>query len=249
MLVDSPREREECLSDLSLDRLVAGEISADPHLATCPRCAARLAAISRDRELFLREQWIGGLAARAKQNLAATPAGRRFAPRAVAVALAAGLAALTLSIPRPPPGERVKGAHSLDLFVKHLDGRVEPVLAGDELAPGEAIRFRILAPTRAHVAVIGIDAAGAVTPYYPASGDAPMLDLGSGALLEGSVVLDATTGPERIIALLCATPPNVDDVIAKGREALGRASGDPRAVATLGTGCREIATTIEKARR
>ncbi len=238
-----------CLSDLVLDRVIAGETAADPHLATCARCESRLSELAKDRETFLREVWVTGLAVKTKRHVAEAPRARapRLLPRAVAISLAAGLAAITLTV-APPQDGRLKGAMSLDLVVKHLDGSIEPVLPGDTLAPGEAIRFRVKAPGRAHVAVLGIDAAGAVTSYFPAGGDAPRLDLAGGALLDGSVVLDETLGTETIVAVLCPSRPLAEDLVAKGRAALERAGGDPAGVSSLDTGCREVVTRIVKVR-
>jgi len=51
-------------------------------------------------------------------------------------------------------------------------GRVERVLPGAELSPDDAIRFGVTNDKPGWLVVLGVDAAGQVTPYAPVSGTA-----------------------------------------------------------------------------
>jgi hypothetical protein len=263
MTILSPFERqrpERCLSDLVLDRWLAGEVAGGPeeeavrsHLAGCPACSQRLRAIEREPEL------LPPPAARVVPAPPAPPAPARGprAPRRPWPALA-GLAALAAAIGlfalprgRAPEGPvvRSKGTLGLDVVVRRPDGHSEPVLAGDALAPGDRVRFLVSTGEPGFAFLIGLDAAGGVTAHFPAAGVPAALPAGRAQALPGSVILDGTLGAERFLLLHCNEAALVDVVVQAGERALRAAGGDPRRVERLELPCRQVGVTIEKVRR
>ncbi len=238
-----------CPSNLRLDRLLAGELAAEPerelraHLAACARCAARFAAIEEEARAFPREVWIQGEAAKARRALRAG----RGHWGTIAASLSAAAAAVALfhlaPLPHPhPAGVRSKGGEALDLVVRHRDGSVEETSGDGRLLPGDAVRFRLSLATGGTVAVLGLDAAGLVTAYVE-----PVAVPAGRTVIEGSVVLDETPGAERFVAVICAAAPSAETLVARGRAALEAAAGDPRRVGDLGIkGCRQVSAVVEK---
>lgn len=246
-----------CPSDLVLDRFLAGELDGTSgrelvtaHLAACPQCEARRAELAGAAARFPEEVFVAGLAARTARTA------RSKAPFALGgiAALAAAAAAALFLVPSGGglPGDdrtiRSKGGDSLAVFASR-GGEVDRLLPGDPLSPGDAIRFEVAVPRRSWVVVLGIDAAGAVTPY--AGGDAGVpLEPGAATLLPGSIVLDDTPGTERLVALFCERPVDAREAIRAGEAALVRAGGDPAASLELSiAGCRQASLPFRKVLR
>lgn len=237
---------DQCLSDLLLDRWIAGEslaaderAHAEAHIQGCAACAGR-------REVLLREVREFDLPLRLP-----TPAPRprwRF-PLGLRVGFAAACAAAGVLLFLPSteePGIRTKGAASLSVIARTQEGTVARVLPGDTLAPGDAIRFEVRTTEPAVVAILGIDAAGAVTPYV----EGVEVEAGGAQLLPGSILLDGTLGPERIVALFCEAPPGRAHLLEAGAEALKRAGGDPAAELRLEVpDCVQASLLMRKAER
>lgn len=244
---------EGCLSELALDRLWARELAAPvetearAHLAACPACATRLgerdeaAAALEGNEL---------LAARMRREIKRSGGGWRVRAGALALVAAAATAFLTLA-PRgssqdAESGIRTKGGLALEIIARHADGRTSPVVSGEALRPGDAIRFRVSHEGPGYLWIAGLDAAQAVTVYHPVDG-APALSQGAKAmLLDGSIVLDDTRGEERIMAVLCDRPVGKDLLVEKARVALARSGGDPGRVTGLDLDCRQTSLVIDK---
>ncbi len=229
----------ECLSDLELDREIAGEsnVAWSEHLAVCGACRHRRERFVEARDTFMTNAW-----AQASLRKATPP---RLWPYAAAMAAAVMLVSFTVSR-SPTPTTRSKGALGFDVVAKHRDGRVEALLPGAKLTPGASIRFRLEAPRAGFVAVASADAAPNVTVYYPH--EAPMLpiDAHHALLLDGSITLDATLGSERLVAVVCDSPPEVARLERDVRAALSAAGGDPARMAPLATDCLQASFVIEK---
>ncbi len=235
---------ETCLSDLVLDRVVTGELARsgiEDHLGSCAACSARLGELEREAERTRPE--MARAAARLRASL--PRAHRRRAAYASAGILLAAAALLLVWTrgDRPSAGLRAKGGLSLDVAVKRQDGRVEEVLPGDRLAAGDAIRFRIASAHGGLLAIIGLDAAGKISPYVAPTDIAA----GRGDWLDGAIELDDAPRSERIVAILCRRPVRLAEVMAAGRRALAAAHGDPQAVGALDLrGCEEASLWFAK---
>lgn len=224
-----------------LDELVAAEHARlTEHVDGCAACARRLGELRAENESFAAAP---ELARRvdALVSSASLPSPRprrwRYAAAAAGVLAAAALA-LVLWPARPTHDDlddldgRPKGARALRFEVvrRSPSGELAWLAPGQPVHPGDAIRFRLLAPTAGYVAVLGLDAARVVSVYAPAGATLEPLAAGAPTTLDGSIVLDDTLGPERLLALLCPTPRPVAEVRAEAQRALTAAGGDPRAV-------------------
>ena len=251
------RTRDEgCLSDLVLDRLLAGEldgkdasVTAEKHLADCPRCSERLASLRAESRKFPEEVWIAGAALKAKKAAAASRA-RWIAPvGAIAVAMAAGLAAVTLkpttqlASATASPGIQIKGDDIVELAVLHPDGKQELFAAPPaRLSADDKVEFLVTANRSSWTIVLDVDSQ-TVTPF-PESGPVQVPQLRKTQLGTQSFVLDANPGPERFIALFCDDP----TAVAAAPEAIRRslsASQNPAPPA----GCRQTVFPIVKVPR
>jgi hypothetical protein len=234
---------ETCLSDPALDRLLAGELADAPersrmeaHLASCPLCRERHAALARGAAPAPDRAWLdrqGETRIRASR--------RRRASMGVGAAAVATVACLVLigrwqspptqlgEAPDParsslPAAEstRGKGGFAMDVVVRRSDGRVESVTAGAALHPGDAIRFRLTAPKPGFAAIFGL-ARGDVAVYAPmSSGELRLPEPGTHEV-DGSVILDDALGEEVVLAVLCETPSEAAAAVDRARLAMRRA--------------------------
>ena len=249
-----------CLSALRLDRFLAGELAPAEaeevrgHLDGCARCAAALAGLEAARDATR----LPPLRAVAPDAPAA-PAVRLTRRRRVVATLLGGLAAaagLLVALrggPEAGPEEvRLKGrqaALAFGVYVLH-DGAVRRAGPGEVLAPGDALRFAVQAPGPGYLAVLSLDPAGKASVYYPAGGRAEPVApaaLGGEVALPLATRLDATVGEERLYALFCERPVELEPVRA-ALEGAGRLEGD--AVAGPGAappaGCQVTRWRFEK---
>lgn len=224
-----PRRRraDACLSDRALDALALEELpvearaAAETHLAACAACAAARDALAGDRAAYLARADVPTLAADALAR-AASARRPRFLSRlstVLGVATAAAAAVLVLS-PRPHgTGTRTKGGFSLTTYVQHAESPGQGTLhAGEPVHPGDKIQFRVGADVRGYLAILAVDAAGAVSVYYPPGADAEPIGPGRDLPLATAVELDDTLGGETVIALLCRRPMAVAALAAAVRD-------------------------------
>jgi hypothetical protein len=248
---------ERCLSDLAMERLLVGELQTEPqrattlaHLASCARCKHR-----RDELAAAPAQIPDALWWQRTQPVAKPPTPRRertfLKAGGGALVLAAAAAFVFVVRPRPPESPtgadtRTKGASlALELVARRTDGRVEPVFAGTALHPDDALRFVLTTAEPSYVAVVGADAGGHVSIYYRS------VDVAAAGTheLPGSIILDETLGPERLVALACPEAPDEATLRRVGREAMERLAEPTQPSQPAATGaCRQTAVTIRKER-
>jgi len=204
------------VSDLRFDRLLAGELGADAAAAVradaagCDRCAARLAALTRDSEAF------------AAQPPLVAPRRRRTWWVAAPVALAAAAAIIVFMRTRPrEPGTRTKGSDVELMIEAGPRDALAVVGAGDRIHPGDFIQVRYSARTAGFGAVFSRDGAGAVNVYVPSSGtELAPLPAGDKQPFPESTRLDDVLGNEYLIVVWCsaqhALSPYVSSIRAHG---------------------------------
>jgi hypothetical protein len=221
----------EHVSDLQWDRLLAGELAveasaaAHAHAARCTACAARLRALTAERNTFqLRPIPISLSRPR-----------RRWLPALIPVAAAAAVL-IALHV-RPGPGddgpaERTKGRigthvtsaspgiHGTALLLSA--GRPEALLSvasGDVVRPGDYPQAGYTAARSGFGAVLSRDGAGSATAYVPPGGD-QMVPLAPGGerSFPLSTILDATLGDERIAIVWCEMPHSLAPMLAALRD-------------------------------
>lgn len=210
-----PERAPGCPSDLRLDELLNGDVSADgaaslrAHLDHCVRCRARAEAFA-SVEL---SPWKG-------PPPPVTAPRRRAWPWLAGLALpAAAAVVLVLGIARREdadtnPQGRTKGGWALSLFVKRPDGRVERLPANGIVHPGDELRFAATSARPGHVAVFSRDAKGAVSTYVPFGASVGSVSVAAGreVALPGSIETDATLGAERLTAVRCEQPLSPEDL-------------------------------------
>jgi hypothetical protein len=231
---------EECLSDLAIDRHLAGETSNVAHAESCAFCSARIEALRVEKRVFPEQIGIV-FAAKALDRRVRSHTIKRALVGVTSLAAAVLLAVIVL--PPPEEGVRTKGGLSLEVIARQGDGSVTHLLPGANVSPGDAIRFRVRSEKSGYLAISGLDAAQVVSVYHD-----PMRIEGDAhdRLIEGSIILDRTLGPEQIAAIVCKEPMTHEQILALGKEALARAGGDPRRVSELGVECSQTFFLIEK---
>lgn len=242
----NPFGRDGHLHDLGVELLLAGELarpddvaaSVAAHLGACPACAARVSAARTDDAL--------PVPPRARRS----PAAIRWAPAlGAALALAAGLA-LWL---RYPPGEGparppfVAKGPGLALEVYADRGATAEQLGWNSAVhPGERLGFRVRTGVAGRVLVVGVDAAGAVYPCWPADGVAATLEPRDRPDdLPAAVRLDDTPGAERLVAIRCAQPFSVDGIAGTLVDRASSVGPDAR-LAEIVPGCAQDEVRVER---
>lgn len=201
MLVREERP-ERCASDLQLDRLSAGEMSADErsnleaHLSSCSACCARHRTFAAEREAYL-----------ATRPQRPHPRWRRRTDprrwRTVGAVLLAAVAAsfLMLRFDREP-GVRLKGRPHIGFFVTR-NGSARRAEPGYRVRGGERVRFVYSSPQPAYLAIYGRDARGVVSVFYPPGERAQRVTAGTDVFLDSEVELDDVLGEESVYAVFC----------------------------------------------
>ncbi len=198
------RSRSEgCLSDLKLDRWVAGELSetavaeAQTHVDGCAACAERKRIFSEAQQDFA-ETAPALVAPKAKRTpwLWAGPV------TGLAVAAAAALWF------QPTETVRSKGGFDLGFYVQSGDS-VRQGETGEKLLPGDQVRFEYTSETPVHLTILSTDGAGVISTYYPVS-DSTELAAGVQVSLPGAIQLDATLGVETVVGIACAEPVSIE---------------------------------------
>jgi hypothetical protein len=218
MLTDLRRERGEgCISDLTFDEWRAGELApedvqrAEEHVRGCSECSARRRSFDAGAEAFLAAvpsfhppKALAPRVTRASRR----SAGLLLGSAAAALALAATLVLLI----RSPDGSGTRtkgGTASLGFFVKRGD-RVERGADRESVRPGDVLRFTVSTARPLHVAVLGLDARGVASVYYPPAGTSRTVGPGRDMALDVGVELDDAPGEERLYGLFCESPADVN---------------------------------------
>jgi hypothetical protein len=218
----------ECLSDLRIDQLLGDELSesarveVQAHLAGCTPCRARRDDFAARCDTYLAQAPSFGALAERVDRLRADRTRARGRPRArtalfalaaaaaVLLALRSGLTDRTPSGPAAPrepelsDGTRGKGVPELGYFVKRGDHVVlgEP---GRVLRPGDRLRFTYTSSRAQQFALLNRDGRG-TRVYYPTGTRSAAIAAGEAVALDFSVELDDYVGSERVLAVFCEEP-------------------------------------------
>ena len=215
-----------CVSDLVLDEWKAGELEAGRaaevarHLAMCPRCARRNAEIDAATASFLEAAPVfAAPLASVPEAGAAVPEPLSPARRSSRLARIAGAGAASLAFAAavalmfrnaPDVATRTKGAAAhVRFFVKHGDA-VYQGGSDDRLHARDQVRFVATTDRPRYVAILSLDGEGRASVYYPSNGAPALLAEGHDVALEGGIELDDALGEERIYALFCEGPIDVE---------------------------------------
>jgi hypothetical protein len=209
------------VSSFELDLLETGALDGDragrvkEHLDGCEKCRGERARLSALKDEFASEVFPRTRARFSEREPVAARFYRRPSVWVPALASAAAVAlALGLAVPERRTDDaaaeiQLKGGTSLSLLARRNGAGVPISGSTVELRAGDELRFVVVtAGERAsHVLIVSIDGAGEVSVYFPFQGGA------SGAVqrkgrweVPGSVILDASPGPERVFVLVSDEP-------------------------------------------
>jgi hypothetical protein len=195
------------LPSLTLDALELGALAPDErvraerHLGECARCREDHAALKASRARFSERVFPATLPKILGRR-------QRWWRRPLVFAVAPALAALALVVWLRPAEESLvaeKGGPTLQVFARRA-GRVSPVKPRAVLQAGDEIRFVVDPAGLSQLLIASVDGDGKVSVYFPygGTGSAPVRP--GRNELPGSIVLDASRGPERLFAVLSAEP-------------------------------------------
>jgi hypothetical protein len=200
------------VSALDLDRLALDAL-AEPdlarvrdHLAGCARCRADDKAARELRDHFASRVLPRGLPARKS----------RWTWWIAAPALAAAAVVLVV-IARPRDGDEItiKGEAAWQIYASRGDKQFR-VRDGTVLAAGDRIRFVVTPSGAPYLMIASVDGTGSASIYYPYDGTkSARIASDRTTELEGSIVLDAAPGPERVFAIFSSEPLAADAIRQK----------------------------------
>lgn len=225
-----------CPSDLALEEHLLARTGSPvaPHVASCARCAERLAAMQREGEHF--RQFVFPRTIDRVEEAAARPRRNWLRMLLPVPAMAAAAAAVLLLVsPAGPPDDYVgvKGAGELGLtvFTQAESGSPRILADGARVLPDAALRFRVRTAAPCKLVLLSVDADGNVSRLDPAGADGFPLAQG-GQDLPGGVQLDGKTGPERVFAV-CGPELTPESALDAARRAASGGAAGVRSAALL----------------
>jgi hypothetical protein len=242
-----------CPSEFALERWRFGELAASAeeaqivdHVAGCSGCRARQAELASQQQPPLDTEHIWSRAGGAGPPRRLSEWRRPRVWQGAALATAA-LSMFLLASRRPAPDILAKGSWQLSVIAKARDGRLMRIDPGASLSPGDRLRFEVATSwPKADIALVMLDSAGKISRLAPTAQRSLSIAGGKRVLLDDAVELDGMLGPERIVLVGCNRALEVSEVVTSAARALAAAGGDPRRVASLGTGCHEESFWISK---
>lgn len=193
------------LTDIELERHIAGDLSAARYAEAADGDRARLVELQAEADAFLRSVDVNNEVRRIQQRMPERGAApkkswlRWFVP-AMGLALAAAIAAIVVRPKDDGDDIRLKGGDVSLVVHRATSGVSERLDDGDTVAPGTRIRFEVDAPRAGYVTIIGVDGAGKQTVYFENVRYTP-----EDRLIPGALELDATPGDERFTLLFSST--------------------------------------------
>lgn len=198
----------------ALDARARAEVEAV--LAESEADRARLEELRAESAAFLIQHPPGPLVARFEASQRRGWRGRMVLLLTPLLAVAAAVTLVVL-VPTEDP-YTTKGGVALALHRKHGEGSAR-VTPGETLSPGDSVRFEVRTEgTSGYVAVVGRDAAGVVTVYYPYGGPAAVPHDAREPLLPDAIELGEGDGEEVVYALFSAKPFSLDWAVAALKE-------------------------------
>jgi hypothetical protein len=225
-------------SPFSLERLVADDLAEDAksavvaHLSACSSCSERIDALKADVAAFAAEVPYSGFRARHEEKMSRRKGSLlRLRWTFPTLTAAAALAGALLVVVGTDPGNgsplsetRLKGAGvALSFTVREKSGITRLGSSGEELAPGTVLQLAYDAGENTHVALLGVDAKGVVTVYFPERGErlAPAPS-GSQGVFPFSLTLARKVDSERFYAVFAKGPEKLAGVEAAARSVIGQ---------------------------
>lgn len=232
------KHEDACLSNYAVDRWLVGQLSEDElramqeHVDNCPRCSLRCDELSRQRTAFYTRvpSWDA-----LEKRRSAAPVLPSLARRSWALPLmaAAGLLVIGVGVGVgfgsselwSSAVERSKGGPSIGFFVKRGE-RIRRGITGEDVIPGELLRFTYSTERPLYFALLHADSAGAAI-QFPTQPNAARIDPGREIPLDFSIRLDSRLGTETIYGVFCEEAVALEPIRAR-LESTGSMSELPR---------------------
>jgi hypothetical protein len=216
------------LSSFQLDSLAQATLTeaerpmAAQHLEACAECRAELESARSLRERFSREVFARTVPRiRTASGWSLPWPTKNWLLPALAGAFVVAAVLIVPLRSMLEPAFSVKGDPTLRVFV-HRGDRVFQVKESDALQPGDQVRFEVMPAGYPYLLIASVDGAGHANIYLPFGGrESAEISPERALMSPGSIVLDATPGPERVFVLLSKRPLPAAEV-ASVLETIGR---------------------------
>jgi hypothetical protein len=204
----------QCPPAFWLESACAGEAPpphVTAHVATCESCTQQVQELQQASEAFQASHPPAAFRRRVYARLPA-PEPRRSLRWLFALApVAVSVGVVGLALVRPPPAVHLKGS-SFQVFYKR-QGEPQPLVSGNHLRAGDALRFSYAAAADGFLMIVDIDGSGRLQTLYPyGERAAAAIHAKDSPLLPGSIALDRSPGPERLFAVYRSTQFTLDSI-------------------------------------
>jgi hypothetical protein len=214
MINSHPYDKTDLLSYFTGGMTEEKRRAIESHAADCKSCRDYLSGLASEKSTFLAAH---PFAATIKPEAPVRTARvipfvqRRYLALAAMLVLFVAAGYLSLS-GRFAMENRIKGETGLKAFVQSRTGTIEK--RRDRIYyTGEKIQFLYSCSEANSFILLGFDTTGAMTGYFPATGDSScVLERGADLPLPNSIVLDEYTGRELFLAVFSKKPLSVPDV-------------------------------------
>jgi hypothetical protein len=185
------------------------------HVESCPNCQAIVEEILSKRQAFLDEypysRFQASLTARENESRQRYR-WLRLAPIASAAVLLLVIALSIGTLTTDKPTIRMKGSAHLSFFVQR-DGKVEEGISGGTYYENDRIQFVYSSVNFKYLFLFSVDQNGRISNFnHLSSAHSVAIQPGNKQVLEGSIILDDSLGPERIFGIFSNKPLEFDEI-------------------------------------
>ncbi len=204
------------LSDLSIERIVAGE-DTHSHIQSCEICKKRIETI-RNQTISIPPMRLQKQEVENKKRKLTS-----FILPGLVISLVALVALFSFS-PKENLGQggntiRIKGTPFTVSLYANDEQSIRPLHDGALVHPNERIGFRVESKIEGYLSIVGVDQKGDAYVCYPQkTTNARRFESGPARTLDEAIRMDETLGRERIISLLCKTPRSIAEIKKKLEE-------------------------------
>ncbi len=212
--IEAPVRREGCPPSGQLEFVAAGDpapASVTAHLATCETCTAYVTGLQGEHAAYTLAH-PAQLVARKFARRAQLDRARRWRWLGAFAALAV-MALVGVLLLRPAESPlALKGGLGLSVYASRANAAPRPVASGARVSPGDVLRFQFTSKQSGYLMILDLDGADHLTAFHPYRGQqAVAIHAGQTYSPDELIQLDASPGPERVVALFRATPFTLSD--------------------------------------
>ncbi|MBL8915228.1 MAG: DUF4384 domain-containing protein [Archangium sp.] len=220
--MNTPPRGASCPPQLHLEQASAGDWlpGVQSHVDGCAACKTQVESLQKMTSEFVAARPVERFLKQLETREAAPEKARRsFLPLAIGASLAA-LVVFTVvqSLPREPRVTMkgglahitMKRGEDITTITSKACGNSQPGdTCGEKLAPGDALRFSVVAPREGYAVVLNRDSTGAVTVVAPfGASEGKAVNAGTNVLPD-SAVLDDVRGAETFVTIFSEHPIDV----------------------------------------